>query len=158
MKPTEKLSRQFEAARIEYQRQIEVLALELRPKFESGELRGYVDEDSEDGRHGASSPRFKLERMALRRLVKTDASAYAILAVSPSEPMVDGGTTLADIRGAAGEAAALDLLRLARSRGWSKPANGETPTNRALGLRRGSITAWPARRRDGAQGGPGARA
>jgi len=122
-----------------YQAEIGALAGELRPRFESGELRGCTEDEIEEGQLVAMSPQWRIEE-AVRQLfdleVKTTledgsefsegdaATAHVVLAASPSADLLnaDGWRHVADW---AVSAAGWDVLLHARAMGWSRPVPGE---------------------------------
>jgi hypothetical protein len=118
---------EVEAAR-EYPVAVERAAKVLRRRFESGELRGWVDGDADRFRE-EDPPFFLLEDEVSERWVKTPIQAIAILARSPNAARVatwewtqSEGQSL---RGAAVETMALDVLAYARARGWTRRRRGE---------------------------------
>jgi hypothetical protein len=124
-----------DGVRAAYLSEVGRLARALRPRFEAGELRATTDEDLERLRSGvASTPFQELERLCTEHFgltvvarEKPDATLYegdhvaahAILAVSPSAEDVDVGDWNHPASWAA-SAVTWDVLRLARSRGWSR--------------------------------------
>jgi hypothetical protein len=123
-----------------YRREVARLAEELRPRFESGELRAFEDEDLEDGESGATSPMWRIEAEAGEhfRLVKRDGSgrcaagevyegaghiASLILVVSPSTFYV--GDDWSHVAYRANAAAMWDVILHARERGWYTPSPDE---------------------------------
>lgn len=123
--------------RAAYLRRLEELVLEFKPKFDSGELHGYDDADlAADERaralgEGHQPPFWALEE-EIEALVGSDVEAYFILAVSRSERLVDGGIPFENAKYAAASAVALDVLRIARERGWYELTPGEEPTPEQL--------------------------
>jgi hypothetical protein len=124
-----------DAFRTYYQGEVARVALELRPRFESGELRGFRDEDSEtmeaEGPDGSYvPPPWRVEEECGRRFVRASvARAYAVLLVSPSEPETSGaGWT--DPRYHAAQAMSWDVIRYARAQGWTTM----TPDEEAPGI------------------------
>jgi len=101
-----------------YRVRVETLAEQLRPRFESGELHGWrEDEDTPSWA--------EVEREFLRKEVPDVASAYLVLACSPSEAEdIDDGL-LSDARSFAAECLVIDVFREARKRGWWRPQAGE---------------------------------
>lgn len=133
-----------ETLRRDYNRMIEEIAEALRPRFERGELHGWRESDNEmeedeserwDGKGDRAElehPLFVLEQECRERLCGTaeysdgdDLSTFLVLALSPS--LVECWDDSATPEGNAGEAAAYDVLRIARSRGWYEPTKDETP-------------------------------
>lgn len=123
-----------------YPAAVERVATALRPRFESGELRGSIDADFEkpngEMRRGRD-PLTKIADECARRYIKTPLRALAVLEFSRYSSALDpgqgeewhwnragAGTCLL---GAAVDAMAKDVLRFARERGWSKPLRGEHP-------------------------------
>lgn len=101
-----------------YRLRVETLAEKLRPRFESGELRGWLESDN-------TAPWESVEQQFLEAEIPDIASAYLVLACSPSEAEdIDDGL-LSDARSFAAECLATDVFREARRRGWWKPAPGE---------------------------------
>jgi hypothetical protein len=131
--------------RPEYLRLVERIAEENKARFVSGELHGFNDADGdaiEDERlagfygpdHKYNPPGWAFEKELREKYAQGFPHAYLILACSPSEEIIDGGCQLADAQSAAGEALFLDVLRIARSRGWYTVTPGEEPTNEELGI------------------------
>ncbi len=125
-----------------YAVEIEALAEELRPRFESGELRACTENELESGRVRAASPQWQIEEVVRERFglqVKTTqndgleftdsdgVTAHVVLAVSPSAAPLDaeGSCHLVDW---AVSAAGWDVVLYARAKGWSKPVPGEQST------------------------------
>ncbi len=113
-----------------YPAAVERVAIALRPRFESGELRGWTGEDFE-GKPRALDPLSRIENECRRRYIKNPLRALAIILHSPSTEAgdwrwerVDAGVSLL---AAAESAMAKDVLQLARERGWTKPRRGERP-------------------------------
>lgn len=128
-----------EQARAAYVAEVEMLAERLRPRFESGELRGMRDEDLEDD-HGALSPMWEVGQEAGEyfRLVKrgppgsirggefyegAEQAAHLVLLASPSTPYVDNQGLYVAYE--AQEAAMWDVILIARERGWYTPGPTE---------------------------------
>jgi hypothetical protein len=109
-----------------YNREIERIAEELRPRLESRELRGFTDEDCEH-EDGWRAPREVLEREVGGRIARTREEALLVLAVSRS-PHTPGMKT----EGAAAETASVDVLRVAFARGWYRPEPDESPSAATL--------------------------
>lgn len=125
----------LEPFREKYRRRLERIAVELRPRFVSGELHGFndADERADQADRGHQASILRLEQELEERHVQSCADAYLILACSASEELVDGGRPLTDVQAAAAEAMALDLLRIARRRGWYRPDMSEEPSAAELG-------------------------
>lgn len=123
-----------EAERRAYLREVEELAVELRPRFLSGELRGWADpydgerhaEEDAKGRKW-EPPLWRLERIARARIAPSQAAAFRALALSPHARWDTGSH---GARYLAGDAVAQDLLAVARRRGWLQPAPAWTPPAR----------------------------
>jgi hypothetical protein len=131
----------LERLRAVYLCEVEEMAEKLRPCFEAGELRAPVDADLERGDQapGWQSPTDRLEAICAERLglqvtkTKTDqwmildadsAVAHAVLMASPTADAL-GDAGWSHVAFWAQSAAAWDVLRIARSRGWSVPLPGE---------------------------------
>lgn len=113
------------ALRADYAKMLQEIAREVRPGFESGRFRGFRDEE------GSDCPRWVFEMYLMDRHVPTYPVAYAILAASPSEPLVDDGS-LSEARVIAAEALGLDLFRIGLRAGWYRPEPGEEPSAEEL--------------------------
>lgn len=132
------------AERRAYLREVEELAAELRPRFLSGELRGWhtLDGDRDEAARRAgrkwTPPLWRLEGIARARIATSQAEAFRALSLS-THARWDVGCHGA--RYLAGEAVALDLLAVARRRGWLQRGPGYTlparpdPTPEALAER-----------------------
>ncbi len=122
-----------------YAVELEALAAQLRPRFESGELRACTQDELEDGQARAGSPHWRIEeavreRFGLRvkatqedgaEFTEADAvAAHVILAVSPSAAPLEAEGWL-HVANWAVSAAGWDVLLYARAKGWSKPVAGE---------------------------------
>ena len=123
----------LEALRADYLHRMEALAEKLRPRFESGELHGLNSEDARRcdtvlGGSDENRPAVDLlERECRRALVRTSAQAYLVLACSPSTAATfDVGCHHPVYH--AMSAAAWDVIRVARTRGFYRPEEDETPT------------------------------
>jgi hypothetical protein len=139
-----------------YMAEVARLADTLRPRFESGELRGFTDEDLEDGASGRDSPLWKIEAAAGEhfRLVRrgedpepydgAELVAGVILGVSPSAPFTGDGWE--HVAYQANEAATWDVLLHARGQGWYTPGSTEQ-----LGRNREECEAIEAARAAGVQ-------
>lgn len=112
-----------------------------RPRFESGEFRGYTDEDSDREVDGYGkpkaerweAPRWRFEQWVEEVLpVETFADAYLILACSGSESLIDGGAQIEYARGIAAECVSYDIFRIGLDAGWYKPAAEECPSAERL--------------------------
>jgi hypothetical protein len=122
----------LEALRAYYQGEVARVALELRPRFESGELHGWREEDTErmeaeGGSYRASyvPPPWRVEEECGRRFVRASVSrAYVVLLVSPSEPET-AGVGWTDHRYHAANAMAWDVIRYARAQGWTTMTSDE---------------------------------
>lgn len=142
----------------EYEEIRDRVANELRPKFEAGELRGWIESDhvkmeEEEHRRDFEPPLWRLEAECAKRL-RSNAEAFVVLLHSPfagtgwEQFEMDYGlrqqhhsgkrkaspqaVMLAETRGKAGVALARDLLLIARTRRWYRPARGEEPTTAEL--------------------------
>jgi hypothetical protein len=112
-----------------YPRAVEAVATALRKRFESGELRGWIDADAEL-KGTTLAPLWRLERECGRKYIKTPIRALGVLRFSPH---ADANRWRWDefkgcLLSAAEEAMARDVLHFARTRGWSKPQRGEELT------------------------------
>lgn len=119
----------LELLRWAYLREVEALAERLRPRLESGQLVPWSTSDDrwEDltvwpmrGRH--APPTHRLEAVCLRTLARTFSDACGVLAVTPAIAALDTGYNVTQVREAAAELIARDVLRVARERGWIPPA------------------------------------
>ncbi len=132
-------ARVLEDLRLAYGAEIERLAETLRPGFEAGELRGWNDPDDDEGAaalrlEDLASAHFGLEVQRLENVPRKGdvtytgdhATAYAILAVSPSSERTEDGYNHVAFQ--AKDAAALDVLAIARQRGWYAPVNMASAT------------------------------
>lgn len=96
------------------------MAAELRPRFESGELREWREGDHEAYYNkGRGEPPFiRIENECRRRFVgELGQLAHLVLAVSPSTRKTYDSAQ-ADPVFAADDAMALDVLEYARAQGW----------------------------------------
>jgi hypothetical protein len=118
----------LEALRAYYVAAVAAVAAELRPRFESGELHGWREEDSrgmDDDRKGFAPSPWRVEGECGERFVRGSMQrAYLVLAVSPSEVETFDGAC-ADPRYHAAQAMAWDVIRFARAQGWTALAQGE---------------------------------
>jgi hypothetical protein len=121
-----------------YPAAVEKVATALRPRFESGELRGWISGDADRYSGRRLDPLTKIEFECERRWVTTPVRALGALAMSPNktgtsaDEWVWNATDLScTLRGAASIAMARDVLAFARERGWSKPQKGEEPAFKA---------------------------
>jgi hypothetical protein len=126
---------------IVYPRAVEMVATALRERFEAGELRGWMDEDTERcsadvvaGRsRGYNPPFWRIEDECRRRFVTTPVRALGVIESSPNTKTASAhGWDFNDpqpepLRHVAASAMAFDVLHLARTKGWSKPLKGEEP-------------------------------
>ena len=129
----------LERLRQDYARRVEALAERLRPRFESGELHGFREYDGDRmdrawcERRGEPfdpeyrPPAWRIEEEVRAADVVDFPTAYLVLACSPSEELMDGGTALSDVEGVASMAMAYDVIRVARRRGWYAPTPDEEP-------------------------------
>ncbi len=138
----------LEQLRAAYMAEVQRFAETLRPRFESGELRGYTDDDGvRDMRERPGKPRpgawraplFRLEDLCEQHFgldvdaPETDAAAqevfrraYLIRSVSPSDALLTEDAQ--PIAGQATIAVAGDVLAIARARGWYEPTVDEDPS------------------------------
>lgn len=116
---------ELERLRVLHQERVERLAARLRPRFEAGELRGWVDADF-DSEH-PHSPFDDLAEIARRSMARTFSEAYLVLACSPEEENAEGSVDLASAKWAAADCVAREILSIARSRRWYTPLPGEGP-------------------------------
>jgi hypothetical protein len=120
-----------------YPAAVRAVATALRPRFESGELRGWVSGDGDLPKR-QRPPFWKLESECVRRFITSPVRALGVLACSPSVRTADAdGFALVEpwhwdaagsgtcLLGAAEAAMAYDVLRFARECGWSRPRRGE---------------------------------
>ena len=131
MKAHQEFGEAIASLRSAYLAEIERLACDLRPYFVAGRLRGLAEGDEDS----SLSPMFVLVRIvsARFRLGEEDATprACAILACSPStDATADDGATTEQW---AADAAAWDVIRLARRGGWYVADADEEPTPESLG-------------------------
>ncbi len=127
-------ARTLDELRRAYLAEVERFAETLRPRFESGELRGITDAEFEAG---GDSPLFRLEALCGRHfgleskdgeLVETHETfqtAYLIRSVSPGEVATEDAQPVV---GQAIIALTHHVLALAKARGWWHPQPGEMPT------------------------------
>lgn len=126
-----------------YRTEVERVATELRPRFESGELRGWRSNEMDrmDARMDALAagatpdayvpPLWRVEEEAGQRFVRSSmARAYVVLLVSPSEPETFDPSSM-DPRYHAGTAMAHDVIRYAREQGWTTMAADESEPDAA---------------------------
>jgi hypothetical protein len=128
----------LEALRVDYLGKVRALAEELRPRFESGELRGFR---SGDGEGGSDEPFERLDEICRERfglattetepgdglsyITGDDVAAYTILAVSPmAREITDTDADHACY--VAATAVASDVLAVARDRRWYRPTPDES--------------------------------
>lgn len=120
-----------------YLAELERLALSLRPRFESGELRGFTDEDAEREvrEKGWQAPAWKLEEACARwfgldergQERDLDAACRAadlIRQVAPGDAYTEADQPPL---GQAVIAIACDVVAIARARNWYKPTADECP-------------------------------
>jgi hypothetical protein len=110
-------------------------AEELRPRFASGEIRGFTDADGEriEREPHWDPPLFELENLCEERFrldvdrygEEAYLNAYLIRCVSPSEGQTFDAQPVA---GQAAVAVSRDVLAAARARGFYAPAEDEDPT------------------------------
>lgn len=138
-----------EQFRPRYRTLVQRVAEPLRRRFESGEFRGWLDEDDErmdsvrGGRSGRYDPRYqapllRLEAEVARRLFGVPEQELGDLESAPARRLA-ALVLLVSVNAAgefvssdtpewqAAEAMALDVLEYARELGWSKPKSGELP-------------------------------
>ncbi len=120
-----------------YREAVEGIATVLRPRFESGELRGWLDEDT-GGRKKDNPPIWRVESACERYFIRSaEAAVMVVRAASrvaranavPWKWNDDGGGF--GLRTGASSLMAIDVLLEARRQGWSKPRPGETPVQKA---------------------------
>ena len=141
-----------------YRHAVEEVAILLAPRFMSGELRGWLDADSE--RKGGIParyvpPLFKLERACTRLFIRSPEAALMVLrCASPGARVEDfdwreGGASVS-LLGAAEAAMARDVLHLCSNAGGrsGSPARSRRYGRRGARRRnpsiRGCATLWPA--------------
>lgn len=122
-----------------YARAVEAVATVLRPRFESGELRGWVGSDGDrlmeekaQGRKWAP-PLWRVERACGQLFIRTPEAAIFVLrcasraakAADPWNWRAHGEASLLD---AAETAMSRDVLAYAKRQGWTRPAS--TPARR----------------------------
>lgn len=122
----------IEAIRADYLRKVEILANRLGPRFASGELRGFLGEDFEDGEDGGTSPHFRVEAEAVEFFQLDDSeegrpAAHLLLAVSPSMTR-HGHYDCQPGFNMASACVTHDVIRAVRAQGWYTPTPGEEPT------------------------------
>jgi hypothetical protein len=108
-----------------YEKAIREAVEGLRPRFESGELRGWIVGDGEDG---TPRPPFSVLEDEVEAHVCPDFATKAlVLAASPFAMDVDAQVQAWGVdEGWAQAVAAGDALRLARRLGYAKRRRGET--------------------------------
>lgn len=114
-----------QALRAAYLAEVARFAEELRPRFTSGEVRGFLEEDGD-----STGPADALRYLCGRHFAMKDMAweeMHAVLAVSPSAEEVDDAwcEPWHHLR----EAVAYDVIRIARARGWYAPASDEEPAD-----------------------------
>lgn len=125
-----------------YKESVEIVAETLRPRFESGELRDFTDKD--DARLARQvldtnkarrwiPPVWRVERACQRLFIRSPEAAVLVFRCAPPSSRVESWDYEADdsLRNAAGAAMARDVLKLARSRGWTPRQRARTPHGRA---------------------------
>lgn len=122
------------ALRAAYRAEVERIASDLRPRFESGELHGwhfYDDDDGKDLDAGQADdyrdhPVHVLAKEIGAAHVPDFATAYLVLACSQAEDQsIPGDTELEAARYAAADCITVDVYRHARAHGWWRPRRGE---------------------------------
>ncbi len=124
-----------------YAAAVRSIAIVLRPRFESGELRGWADGDGDrigQGKRRWTPPMWRVEAACGRFFVRSQGAAMVVLQYASRRALqVDpfywkdpgGGVSL---YGAAVTAMAYDVVLYARARGWSRPIpTEESPPARA---------------------------
>lgn len=125
---TEAKATALDLLRNAYNREIERLAEELRPRFESGEL--HATNYEEDGPDSL----LDLEKEIETTMVLTCRDAYMVLGSSPSEENVDGSCALAEAKNGAAECVLRDVLLIGLAAGWYSPKPGEWISAAGLAL------------------------
>lgn len=139
----------FMYLRDRYAAWVEDLAERYREQFRRGELHGFDNADAEAGDttpEDAPEGRWEAYRAPIHRLtdeiqaehVGTDAFAHVLIACSPSVQLIDADEIFGAARRVAAQCVALDLLRIARRRGWYVTRPGEEPSDEQLGVTRRS--------------------
>ncbi len=130
-------ARTLDELRRAYFAEVERFAETLRPRFESGELRGMTDEEFEAKGGYERSPLHRLEGLCGRHfgLESKDGkpaetyeafqTAYLIRSVSTGEVATEDAQPVV---GQAITAITHDVLALAKAGGWWRPRPGEMPT------------------------------
>jgi hypothetical protein len=113
-----------EAAKIVYQGAVQRIATALRPRFESGELRGWIEGDERIARRG-NPPTWKIERECTRRFIRSIREAGIVLLAAPDDTLAPAANDFDRPEHVATTAMAQDVLRYARAQGWTKPRPGE---------------------------------
>jgi hypothetical protein len=115
---------------------VELVAEILRPRFESGELRGFTDDDCErcgKDRSSWTPPLWRIEAVCTRLFIRSPEVALFVLRMASKASSASWDWRRADgncLLGCAEARMAADVLQLARVRGWSKPQPGEEPAPR----------------------------
>lgn len=108
------------------------LAEFLRPRFESGELRGFIDADDQRPA-GWDAPMHRVERACERHFIRSPEAALLVLTCAgktKGHQWSWNQVSSHSMRGAASARMAADVLDLARARGWSRPQPMEDPAPR----------------------------
>ena len=141
-----------------YAEDVETLAEELRPRFLSGEFRGWHDLDGDrlsiEQANGKKwrPPLWRLEEVARARIATSQAAAFLALSFSRHARWDTGALSP---RLLAGDAVAQDLLSVARREGWLRRGPGytlpkrpaPTPVDRAERVRSAQADLEEARQR-----------
>lgn len=148
----EAVSRPAEGSKV-YAGAVEYMATILRPRFESGELRGWIDGDGESKEPTKDDPPiWRVESACERHFIRSAEAAVMVVraasrvARSLAVPWKwnDDGAGF-DLRTGASSLMAIDVLLAARSKGWSVPRPGERPAMKSTTRARacGSLTPCP---------------
>jgi hypothetical protein len=126
---------QLPGLRALYLAEVVRFAEEIRPRFESGEFRGFTDADSEriERERDWDPPLFELENLCEQRFrldvdrygEEAYLNAYLIRCVSPSEGQTFDAQPIA---GQAAIAVSRDVLAVARARGFCASTPDEDPS------------------------------
>jgi hypothetical protein len=123
---------------IVYPRAVEAVATALRPRFESGELRGWIDRLDTELPARRRDPQSKIVDECMRRFVTSPVRALAILLYSRNVEESEAGQWQWDaqasvpLRAAGAEAMALDVLAYARAQGWATRRRGEVAAHATM--------------------------